>query len=425
MSRSTVAARPRSCSSTNPAVRRRAGAVTNRRRRGARTVPPSAAGVAASQFKSECRFMPRIEGGRITGLVVRPEGRGRGVPRGRAARRRRRHRGSAAAGAGPGRYRPRSPGYSPGRHADDHRGTRRPDAAARRYGSAAMKQLSSRRRADRAAIAAPAVAQTTLNVRDADIRAFIADAAKVTGRTFIIDSRVQGKVTVVTDRPLQPLRIFRGVPLDAARQRPGRSADRNGAFRVQPTENAAAQPGRVGGGGRHRNQFVTEIVRLRSIDAQSGARYACAARSAARVGHRQSRQQRDRGGRFRRQCPARARGAAPDRHRQRRDAGGRPQERQRQGDRDGASGADRRRRGGRRAGGGTSTASVVAIESANAIAIRGDAATVARLAAIALDLDRKAKSGHRDPRRLPRECRCRAIAAGVAATRRAGRHSAS
>ena len=48
-----------------------------------------------------------------------------------------------------------------------------------------------------ALVAAPALAQTTLNVRDADIRAFIADAAKVTGRTFIIDSRVQGKVTVV------------------------------------------------------------------------------------------------------------------------------------------------------------------------------------------------------------------------------------
>ncbi len=38
------------------------------------------------------------------------------------------------------------------------------------------------------ALAAGAHAQTTLNVRDADIRAFIADAAKVTGRTFIIDS---------------------------------------------------------------------------------------------------------------------------------------------------------------------------------------------------------------------------------------------
>ena len=40
--------------------------------------------------------------------------------------------------------------------------------------------------------ALPAAAQTTLNVRDADIRAFTADAAKVTGRTFIIDARVQG-----------------------------------------------------------------------------------------------------------------------------------------------------------------------------------------------------------------------------------------
>ena len=59
-----------------------------------------------------------------------------------------------------------------------------------------------------ATAALPALAQTTLNVRDADIRAFIADAAKVTGRTFIIDARVQGKVTVVTDRPLSRSEYF-------------------------------------------------------------------------------------------------------------------------------------------------------------------------------------------------------------------------
>jgi general secretion pathway protein D len=57
-------------------------------------------------------------------------------------------------------------------------------------------------------LAVQAQAQTTLNVRDADIRAFIADAAKVTGRTFIIDGRVQGKVTVVTDRPLSRSEYF-------------------------------------------------------------------------------------------------------------------------------------------------------------------------------------------------------------------------
>ena len=50
--------------------------------------------------------------------------------------------------------------------------------------------------------AAPIAAQQTLNLRDADIRAFIQDAARVTGRNFIIDQRVTGKVSVVTERPL-------------------------------------------------------------------------------------------------------------------------------------------------------------------------------------------------------------------------------
>ena len=119
------------------------------------------------------------------------------------------------------------------------------------------------------ALAAPAFAQTTLNVRDADIRAFIADAAKVTGRVFIIDGRVQGKVTVVTDRPLSKSEYFE-VFLSTLRAN-GLVAvpTSNGALRVQPMDNAAAQPGRVGLAGAARNQFVTEIVRLRSIDAQS------------------------------------------------------------------------------------------------------------------------------------------------------------
>ncbi|PZQ61109.1 MAG: type II secretion system protein GspD [Sphingomonas taxi] len=113
----------------------------------------------------------------------------------------------------------------------------------------------------------PALAQTTLNVRDADIRAFIADAAKVTGRTFIIDNRVQGKVTVVTDRPLsrsEYLEVFlstlRANALVAV-------PTANGAFRVQPIDNAASQPGRIGVAGAARNQLVTEIIRLRSVDA--------------------------------------------------------------------------------------------------------------------------------------------------------------
>ena len=69
---------------------------------------------------------------------------------------------------------------------------------------------------------APAQAQHTLNVRDADIRAFVTDAARVTGRTFIVDSRVQGKVSVVTDRPLSRSEYFEIFLSTPARQWTGR-----------------------------------------------------------------------------------------------------------------------------------------------------------------------------------------------------------
>ncbi|WP_033075602.1 type II secretion system secretin GspD [Sphingopyxis sp. MWB1] len=113
----------------------------------------------------------------------------------------------------------------------------------------------------------PALAQYTLNVRDADIRAFIQDAARITGRTFVIDGRVNGKVSVVTDRPLSRSEYFE-IFLATLRSNglvavPGPS----GSYRVQPIDGAASQPGRIGSARAAQNQFVTEIIRLKHIDA--------------------------------------------------------------------------------------------------------------------------------------------------------------
>ena len=117
-------------------------------------------------------------------------------------------------------------------------------------------------------LAAPLAAQqTTLNVRDADIRAFIQDAARVTGRTFIIDQRVQGKVSVVTDRPLSRSEYFEVFLATLRANGLVAIPTGGGAFRVQPADTAAAQPGRVGSRGGAQNSFVTEVFRLRSIDA--------------------------------------------------------------------------------------------------------------------------------------------------------------
>lgn len=115
----------------------------------------------------------------------------------------------------------------------------------------------------------PVLAQYTLNVRDADVRAFIQDAARITGRTFVIDGRVNGKVSVVTDRPLSRSEYFE-IFLSTLRAN-GLVAvpTPNGSYRIQPIDGAATQPTRIGSGGAAQNQFVTEIIRLRHIDAMA------------------------------------------------------------------------------------------------------------------------------------------------------------
>ena len=116
-----------------------------------------------------------------------------------------------------------------------------------------------------ALLAAPSAAfgQQALNLQMADIRAFIEDVARVTGRTFIIDPRVQGNVTISSNAA-----IGRDELLDvlfSALRANGLIAVPIGdsAFRVLPDQNAAQLPtdpnGSVG--------FATDVYRLNSIEA--------------------------------------------------------------------------------------------------------------------------------------------------------------
>ncbi len=232
-----------------------------------------------------------------------------------------------------------------------------------------------------------ASAQQTLNVRDADIRAFIQDAARVTGRTFIIDSRVQGKVSVVTDRPLSRSEYFE-IFLSTLRANglvavpaPG------GAYRIQPSDGAAGQPSSVGRVAS-RNQFVTEIFRLRSIDAASALDtlrplvskegtvtanragnsivVADYADNIARI--RQILNQIDRDSAATQMVALKNAGA-----------------------REVATSLQALMAGG--AEGGAPGATVVAVDASNSIAIRGQPGAVARLTQLARDLDRQAASG--------------------------------
>jgi general secretion pathway protein D len=240
--------------------------------------------------------------------------------------------------------------------------------------------------------AQPAAAQHSLNVRDADVRAFIEDAAQVTGRTFIIDGRVQGKVSVVTDRPLSRSEYFE-VFLSTLRAN-GLIAvpTANGAYRIQPTDGAASAPGRVGSRGAQ-NEFVTEVFRLRAIDATTAVETLrpLVSREGSITANRSGNSlvvadYADNIRRIRALIGQIDRDNATTQVITLNHAGAReiamtlqqlaP-----------APG------GGAEGGGGAPLVSVVAVDSSNSVALRGDAPTVARLTAIAKELDARAANG--------------------------------
>jgi general secretion pathway protein D len=238
-------------------------------------------------------------------------------------------------------------------------------------------------------LAAPIAAQQTLNVRDADIRAFVQDAARVTGQTFIVDGRVTGKVSVVTDRPLSRSEYFE-VFLSTLRAN-GLVAIpmRGGGYRIQPADGAATQPTRVGSRAATPSQFVTEVFRLRSIDATTAVETLrpLVSREGSITANRNANSlvvadYADNIRRIRELVRQIDRDSAATQIVTLDNAGAREIATALQG-LAGQGGGE----------GGRSPVSVAAIDSSNAIALRGDPTSVARFAAMAKQLDARAQSG--------------------------------
>jgi general secretion pathway protein D len=237
----------------------------------------------------------------------------------------------------------------------------------------------------------PAVAQYTLNLRDADVRAFIQDAARVTGRNIVIDSRVVGKVSVVTDRTLSKSEYFE-VFLSTLRANGFIAVPiSGGGFRVQPADTASAQPGKIGSAGASRNQFVTEVFRLRSIEAASAVETLrpLVSREGSVTANRSGNSLvvADYADNIRRIRALLGRidseGAATE-----------VIALKNAGAREIATSLSQLATGGQQGGDASRGAiSVVAIDSSNSLALRGDRGAVSRFAAIARDLDKRAASG--------------------------------
>ena len=110
-----------------------------------------------------------------------------------------------------------------------------------------------------------------ITMQQADIRAFINNVSIVTGKTFIVDPRVQGNVTISSEESLSPGEVFE-VFKDVMRVH-GYTLVRTatGEYRITLIQGAAQDAPFTSGGGVN-GQFATIVIKLSDTDASAAAR---------------------------------------------------------------------------------------------------------------------------------------------------------
>ena len=106
---------------------------------------------------------------------------------------------------------------------------------------------------------------TQINMRDADIRAFSADIAKISNKTIILDPRVKGNVTVISDQDLDPLEAY-AVFLSVLRLHGYSAIENNKVVKVMP-ESGARQDASFNS--TSLDSLTTEVIRLLQANAKS------------------------------------------------------------------------------------------------------------------------------------------------------------
>ena len=101
----------------------------------------------------------------------------------------------------------------------------------------------------------------TVNFRDADIRAVIESVAEITGRSFILDPRVQGKVTIIAPESLDSAMLY-DVILSALQVHGFQAVEDGPVTRIVPFTQSFQLSGGEGG-----NEIVTAVIRTNYLKA--------------------------------------------------------------------------------------------------------------------------------------------------------------
>ena len=105
----------------------------------------------------------------------------------------------------------------------------------------------------------------TINLRDADIRAFASDMAKISNKTIVLDPRVKGTVTVVSNQDLDVGEAY-AVFLSVLRVNGYSAIENNGIVKVVPEANARQDSS---SNEEDMDSLFTEVIRLKQANART------------------------------------------------------------------------------------------------------------------------------------------------------------
>ncbi len=102
-------------------------------------------------------------------------------------------------------------------------------------------------------------AKVTLNLKDADISTLIATVSEVTGKNFVVDPRVKGKVTVVSSSPMDANAVY-ATFLSVLEVNGFAAIPAGSSIKIVPEANARTEGGgSVNGGGLAGDEMVTKV----------------------------------------------------------------------------------------------------------------------------------------------------------------------
>ncbi|MFU8817522.1 MAG: secretin N-terminal domain-containing protein, partial [Pseudomonadales bacterium] len=109
-------------------------------------------------------------------------------------------------------------------------------------------------------------AQTwTINIKNADLNEFIAQVAEITGRTFVVDPRIKGNVTVISSSPMSADGVYE-LFLSVLRVHNWTAVPAGGVMRIQQNATAKQSPGVDGALSRiPAEELVTRVVPAQNV----------------------------------------------------------------------------------------------------------------------------------------------------------------